>query len=113
MLELEQRGITPHVAMNLSGATRDVVGGRGRRVKGDRPKIEARRRMHRRLATAAYEASRRCRRKAEEGFGWMKTVAGLARTRLVGRWKLGQQVRLAASAYNLVRMRKLLGPAAS
>ena len=61
MLELEERGITPHVAMNLSGPTRDVVGGRGRRVKSDRPKIEARRRMHERLATVAYNASRRCR----------------------------------------------------
>ena len=49
MLELEGRGITPHVAMNLSGDTRDVVGGRGRRVKADRPKIEARQRMHARL----------------------------------------------------------------
>ncbi len=113
LLELEERGITPHVAMNLSGKTRDVVGGRGRRVKSDRPKIEARQRMHERLATSAYEASRRCRKKAEEGFGWMKTVAGLARTRLVGRWKLAQQVHLAASAYNLVRMRKLLAPAAA
>ena len=43
----------------------------------------------------------------------MKTVAGLAGTRLTGRWKLGQQVRLAASAYNLVRMRKLSAPAAA
>ena len=49
MLELEGRGITPHVAMNLSGDKRDVVGGRGRRVKADRPKIEARQRMHARL----------------------------------------------------------------
>jgi hypothetical protein len=36
-----------------------------------------------------------------------KTVAGLCRTRLVGRWKIKQQMQLAAAAYNLVRMRKL------
>lgn len=110
MLELEERGITPHVAMNLTGPGREVVGGRtpiGRRSKADVPKIEARQRMQRRLAGGAYYASSRCRKKIEEGFGWLKTVAGLARTRLVGRWKLSQQVHLAAAAYNLVRMRKL------
>ena len=108
MLELEGRGVEPHVAMNLSGDIRDVVGGRGRRVKADRPKIEARQRMHARLDTEAYRLSQRCRKKVEEGFGWLKTVAGLTRTKLVGRWKLDQQVHLAAAAYNLVRMCKLL-----
>jgi hypothetical protein len=46
--------------------------------------------------------------KIEEGFAWLKTIAGLRRTRLVGRWKIKQQLELAAAAYNLVRMRKLL-----
>jgi hypothetical protein len=43
----------------------------------------------------------------EEAFGWIKTVAGMCRTRLVGRWKIKQQLQLAAAAYNLVRIRKL------
>jgi hypothetical protein len=51
--------------------------------------------------------SQRCRKKIEEAFGWIKTVATLARTKLVGRWKINQQMHLAAAAYNLVRMRKL------
>ena len=88
-----------------------MVGGRtpiDRRAKADRPRIEARQRMHQRLAGGAYYASSRCRKKIEEGIGWVKTVAGLARTKLVGRWKLTQQLQLAAAAYNLVRLRKLL-----
>ena len=103
MLELEARGVTPHVAMR-SGE----VGGKGRRAKKDLPLIEARQRMADRLSDLGYEPSQRARKKIEEGFGWCKTIGGLARTRLVGRWKITQQLELSAAAYNLVRMRKLL-----
>jgi hypothetical protein len=44
----------------------------------------------------------------EEFFGWAKVIGGLRRSRHVGRWKIRQQVELAAAAYNLVRMRRLL-----
>lgn len=108
MFELEQRGVEPDIAMILTGAGKQTPGGRGRRNKSGRPKIEARQRMHERLDSAAYHAFQRVRKKIEEGFGWLKTVAGLGRTKLVGRWKLSQQVHVAAAAYNLVRMRKLL-----
>jgi len=64
--------------------------------------------MRERLKDVRYAVSQRCRKLVEEGFGWLKTVAGLARTRLVGRWKIRQQMHLAAAAFNLVRMRKLL-----
>jgi hypothetical protein len=43
----------------------------------------------------------------EEAFGWLKTVAALARTSLVGRWKLKLQLAMSAAAYNLVRMNRL------
>jgi transposase len=102
-IELEDRGITPHSAMR-SGP----VGGVTRRKKKHLPLIQARKRMARRLRSRGYRASQRCRKKIEEAFGWIKTVAGLYRTRLVGRWKIKQQLELAAAAYNLVRMRKLL-----
>ncbi len=59
-------------------------------------------------AECAAALSQRARKKIEEGFGWCKTIGGLARSRHVGRWKIAQQFELAASAYNLVRMRKLL-----
>lgn len=106
MIELEKRDITPHPAMRHGpvGGVRGV----GRRLKKDRPLIAARQRMAQRMKEAGYALSQRCRKKIEEGFGWCKTVGGLSRTRLVGRWKLKQQLELTAAAYHLVRMRKLL-----
>jgi transposase len=71
------------------------------------PGIKARRRMKQRMKTAAYKLSQKCRKKAEEGFGWLKTVAGLDRCRTVGRWKLKQMLQIGAATFNLVRMMKL------
>jgi transposase len=102
LLQLEKRGITPHVAM-VSGTRNPAT------VKQYQwPAHQARLRMKQRLQGAAYAVSQRCRKKVEECFGWLKTVAGLARTRLVGRWKISQQMHLAAAAFNLVRLRTLL-----
>lgn len=106
MIELEARGVTPHTAMRagkVGGAK-----GTGTLHRKNRPKVEARRRMKQRQATPGYRLSQRARKKAEEGFSWWKTIAGLARTRLVGRWKLRQQVTIASAAFNLLRMSKLL-----
>jgi|ERR1700733_1533576 len=102
LIELEGRQVRPHVPTKEG-----TIGGFSRRKKEDRPLIEARQRMRRREATVGYRISQRCRKKIEEAIGWAKTVGGLARTRLVGRWKLLQQWQLAAAAYNLVRIRKL------
>lgn len=102
-LALEQRGVTPHCAVTGTSPpkTKYVVPGR-------RLAAAARERMKARLTTVGYELSQRSRKKIEEYFGWMKTIAGLGRSRWVGRWKLQQQLELTAAAYNLVRMRKLL-----
>jgi transposase len=108
LLELEKRDVKPHTAMKagaIGGVTMRTRPSRRRKI--DRPPIEARRRMRRRQRTRGYRLSQRCRKKIEEAFGWIKTVATLARTKLVGRWKITQQMHLAAAAYNLVRMRKL------
>jgi transposase len=102
LLELEHRGVTPHVAMR--DTTRDPTTVRA----SQQPAHQARLRMRERLKDACYVVSQRCRKLVEEGFGWLKTVAGLTRTRLVGRWKIRQQMHLAAAAFNLVRMRNLL-----
>ena len=75
------------------------------------PGVRARRRMKRRRRTAAYRLCQKCRKKLEEGFGWLKTVAGLDRCRTVGRWKLQQLLEIGAAAYNLIRLRTL-APAA-
>lgn len=102
LIDLEGRGIRPHVP------TKDgPIGGKFAARRKDKASIEARKRMRRRERTVGYTISQRCRKKVEEVFGWVKTVAGLCRTRLVGRWKITQQMQLAAAAYNLVRIRKL------
>ena len=100
---LERRKITPHVPIVKPPRDPKEVAD-----KTEVPDIRARRRMQARLGTDGYVLSQRCRKKIEEGIGWIKTVAGLARSRWVGRWKLRQMAELAAAAYNLVRMRKLV-----
>jgi transposase len=103
MRALEDRRITPHVAMREG-----PVGGRFIRQRKDREAIAARQRMRDRMPTAAYRLSQKTRKKVEEAFGWIKQIGGLARTRLVGQWKVRQQFQRVAAAYNLVRLSRLL-----
>ena len=60
---------------------------------------------------AGYRVSQHKRKKIEEVFGWLKTVASLRKTRHRGVLKVGWVFTFAAAAYNLVRMRNLLSPA--
>ena len=103
MMQLESRRIVPHVAVKEG-----KIGGKYIRWRKDQPSIAARQRMRQRMKSLGYRLSQKARKKIEEAFGWLKRIAGLARTRLVGRWKLRQQLEMAASAYNLVRMTRLL-----
>jgi len=104
--ELEKRKITPHVAVR-DGPIGGAAGTRYRKANAD--SIEARQRMRRRTRSKDYGISQRCRKKIEELFGWAKTIAGLARTRLIGHRKTNQQAHIAASAFNLIRLRSLAG----
>jgi len=99
---VEARGVEPHGAMveqRLRGV--DEV------KPSERADAEARHRMKARQSTEGYRLSQRCRKKLEEGFGWLKSIAGLGRSRVVGRWKLQQLWEVGAAAYNIVRMRRL------
>ena len=73
----------------------------------ERAKVEARQRMPSRMGSDGHRLSQKCRKKIEEGFGWLKTIAGLGRSRVVGRWKLQQLLEVGAAAFNLVRLRRL------
>jgi len=90
--ELRTMNIRPHVAQNTNGRC---------------SAIDRRTTCH-----WGYEASQRIRKRIEEAFGWMKTVAGLRKTRFKGRPKVDWAFTLAAAAYNLVRAPKLIGAAA-
>jgi transposase len=51
--------------------------------------------------------SQQKRKLVEQVFGWIKASAGLRRTKLRGRRRVDWMFRLAAAAYNLIRMRTL------
>ena len=86
--ELRSMKVTPHVARNTSGR-RSAVDGRTTRHGG-------------------YAASQRIRKRIEEAFGWIKTVAGQDKTKFRGRDRVGWAFTFAAAAYNLVRLPKLM-----
>src|SRR5271170_5768872 len=89
--ELRSMNATSHVAQNTSGRS-SAIGGRTTRHAG-------------------YAVSQRIRKRIEEAFGWIKTVAGQERTKLRGRERVGWAFTFAATAYNLVRLPKLMAAA--
>lgn len=100
--DVESRGIEPHIP--LVKAPRDPATVASNK---HRPGVEARQRMKVRMAGDGYRLSQKCRKKVEECFGWLKTIAGLDRIQVVGRWKLRQMLEIGAAAFNLVRLRTL------
>lgn len=86
--ELRAMKVTPHVAQNTSGRS-SAIDGRTTRHSG-------------------YAASQRIRKRIEEAFGWIKTVARQDKTRFRGRDRVGWAFTFAAAAYNLVRLPKLM-----
>lgn len=102
LLRLEREEVIPHVAMTSTEP------GDPSTARADRKAlIEARIRMQARQQTVEYDVSQRVRKRVEECFGWAKTIAGMNRSRWVGRWKLQQYFDVVASAYNLLRLTKL------
>ena len=57
---------------------------------------------------AGFARSQQKRKLVEQVFGWIKASAGMRRTKLRGQRRVDWMFRLAATAYNLVRMRRLL-----
>src|SRR4051812_24797440 len=86
---LRALAVTPHVAQNTTNR-RSAIDGRVTRHPG-------------------YAVSQQIRKRIEEAFGWMKTVAPLRKTRHRGVPRVGWQFTLTAAAYNLIRLPKLLG----
>lgn len=73
----------------------------------ERPGYEARRRAHRRRHTVGYRISQCVRKRIEEIFGWLKTIAGLKKTRFVGRWKTQLYAYAAGAVWNFLRLAKV------
>jgi len=58
---------------------------------------------------AAYAASQKKRKLIEEAFGWAKTIAGVDKVKVRGLERVRHCFTLAITAYNLIRMPRLLG----
>jgi transposase len=84
---LRARGVTPHVAQHQAGR-RSAVDGRTTRHPG-------------------YAQSQRRRKRVEEVFGWVKTVAGGRKLRFIGLDRNRLWLELTAAAYNLLRIARL------
>jgi IS5 family transposase len=87
--QLRSMRVTPHVAQNDTGR---------------RSAIDDRTTRH-----AGYGISQRKRKGVEPIFGWLKSVAGLRKTRHRGSRRVGWMFLFTAAAFNLVRMRNLQG----
>ena len=87
--DCRSRNVTPHVAQNITER-------RGSKVD------------ERTVRHAGYTVSQRVRKRVEEIFGWMKTVANFRKTRYVGFGPNQVAATMIASAYNLLRMARLL-----
>lgn len=90
--DMRSLDVTPHVTQN---------------DKGRRSAIDGRTTRH-----AGYQVSLLVRKRIEEVFGWVKTIGGQRKTRYRGTPRVGWMFTLAAAAYDLIRLPKLLGGAA-
>jgi len=90
---LRDRGIRPHVAKM-----------EGRHIEG----LDGRT-----LGSPAYRVSQRLRKRVEEGFGWLHTIAGTKKMKVRGRHKVEMAFILAGCALNLMRIAKLAPPGAA
>src|SRR5882724_2829110 len=90
--KMRELQVTPHVAQNDTNR-RSAIDARTTRQDG-------------------YAISQRKRKRVEEVFGWIKTVALQRQTRFRGPDRVGWMFTFAAAAYNLVRMRTLMAKTA-
>jgi transposase len=96
--DLRDRKVTPHIAINGAVSKLGVM---------RKTAVDGRTTRH-----AGYAISQVCRKRIEEVFGWIKAQAGLAKVKLRGRARAESVFTFAVAAYNLIRIPKLLPPAA-
>jgi IS5 family transposase len=86
--ECRHMQVTPHIAQNDSRRCGSALDQRTTRHAG-------------------YRISQRKRKRIEECFGWLKTIALLRKVRYRGALKVDWVFTFACAAYNLVRLRNL------
>jgi hypothetical protein len=85
---VRESNVTPHVAQNLERPGGSAIDARTTQQVG-------------------YAIRQRKRKRIEECFGWLKTIALLRKVRHRGLFKVEWNFTFAAAAYNLIRMRNL------
>ena len=85
--DAREQGFTPHVAQNTNGR-RSAIDGRTTRHGG-------------------YQASMRIRKRIEEPFGWIKTIAGGRKLRYLGQQRNRAWFLLTGAVYNILRITDL------
>ena len=90
--ECRHMQVTPHVAQNTERNGGSAIDARTTRHSG-------------------YAVSQKKRKRIEESFGWLKTIALMRKVRHRGLEKVAWVFTFAAAAYNLVRMRRLVASA--
>jgi transposase len=96
---LRERNVTPHIA--VQGSVSKL--GKIRKTALD----------GRTLCHVGYEISQRIRKRIEEIFGWVKKPGGLTKAKVRGCPKVEAVFTFTVIAYNLVRLPKLITPAAA
>jgi IS5 family transposase len=86
--DLRQMTVTPHIAQHVN-RRRSAIDRRTTRHPG-------------------YAVSQRIRKRVEEAFGWLKTIGPVRKLRHRGTAKAAWIFRVAAAAYNLIRIRNLV-----
>src|SRR5215218_1489073 len=87
--DVRELGFTPHIAQHTNGR-RSAIDGRTIRHLG-------------------HQVSMRIRKRIEEPFGWIKTIAGGRQLRYTGRERNRAWFKMTAAVYNLIRITNLDG----
>jgi IS5 family transposase len=87
--DCRKRGVTPHVAMNVTEQRDSAIDGRTTRHPG-------------------YLASQRLRKRIEECFGWSKDGRAMRKMKVVGKEKVAFLTTLTVGCYTMLRLAKLL-----
>jgi transposase len=85
--DVRELGFTPHVAPNTTNR-RSAIDGRTTRHRG-------------------HQVSQRIRKRIEEPFGWMKTIAGGRKLRYIGRQRNRAWFLMTGAVYNIIRIAAL------
>jgi len=89
--DCRERGVTPHVAMNMSDQRSSAIDARTSRHVG-------------------YRVSQRIRKRIEECFGWCKDGRPMRKMKVYGKSQVAFVTTLTVGVYTLLRVAKLLRP---